>query len=128
MELKTSFWDKFTKEGRLKQLWIRALEEPDPQASLSLLREVQQRLQEYPAESLQLWITFLNVFLDTNRLRMLNETDLQAVEEMGNILAREPGLQLRPEEIWFRAVNAYDFLSAERQARALLVRIYRFPS
>lgn len=128
MELKTSFWGSFTREGRLKNQWVRALKDPDVASSLNRLRQVQQKLQHNPTIFAHLWMPFLDIFLDTTRASALTEADLTAATEMGNTLSGIPSVQLRPQEVWERVVKAYDARSEERQARALLTRIYNTPS
>ena len=128
MALETSFWGEFTSEGRLKNQWARALADPDPASSLNRLRAVQQRLREKPTAFAHLWMPFLNTFLDATRVRALTDGDLTASTEMGNALVGLASLQVRPEEIWARIVVAHDARGEERQARALLTRIYNAQS
>lgn len=125
---KASLWGWLTSEGRLKNQWARAVEDPDPARSLNRLREVQKKLQENPREFVHLWMPFLETFLDLSRVRALTDSDLTALEQMGDALSDHPEAEIRPEEVWLRVVEVYDARGEERQARTLLTRIYNVPS
>ena len=105
MEPKTSFWGQFTSEGRLKNQWALALNDPDMASSLNRLRQVQQKLQKNPISFAHLWMPFLDSYLDATRVHALTDADLIAVTEMGNALSGIAGVQIRPEEVWFRVVG-----------------------
>lgn len=125
---KASLWGWLTKEGRLKNQWARGLEEADPLQSLNQLRQVQQKLMKNPAEFAHLWMSFLDTFLDVNRVSALADSDMKAVEEMGDVISQYAGVQIRAEDVWLRVLRAYDTRKEERKARALLTHIYNAPS
>lgn len=128
MTPKASFWGKFSPEGRIKNLWAQALAEPNPDISLNQLREVLRLLLESPAELHQFWIAFLDVLLTPVYIHRLTGGDLLAIENMGQMLARGFARPLRPEDVWFRLLNAYVARSQEPQVRAFFTRIYSSPS
>lgn len=121
---KASFWGWLTREGRLKNQWARALSDPDPASSLTSLRQVQQKLAENPFAFLHLWPPFLDTYLDTSRVSRCTDSDLKALEEMGQSISDCAGVSVPPETIWLRVVEAYDSRGNARQARILLTRIY----
>jgi tetratricopeptide (TPR) repeat protein len=125
---KASFWGWLTKEGRLKNQWARGLEEADPLQSLNQLRQVQQKLMKNPAEFTHLWMSFLDTFFDASRVSALTDSDMKAVEEMGDVISQYSDVQIRAEDVWLRVLQAYDTRKEERKARALLTYIYNAPS
>lgn len=125
---KTSLWDVFTNEGRLKRLWTQALAETDPITSISQMREVLHKLLGNPVELVHLWLPFLDTLLDGKRVRLLSKEDLETVERMGSVLSKDASSQVRPEEIWFRVLQAYNVRTEEQAARLLLLHIYTSPS
>ncbi|EFH89904.1 hypothetical protein [Ktedonobacter racemifer] len=131
MEPKTSFWDKFTSEGRLKKQWEQALAEPDPSVALVLLRKVRKQMHHSPTKSIHLWLPFLETLLDQSRLPHLSEDDLAAVEDMGNMLVTSSPEELngvRPADIWLRVARAYEARNQPVQACKLFALTYRNPS
>jgi hypothetical protein len=128
MAPKASFWGKFSHEGRIKNLWAQAQAEPHPEISLNLWREVLQRLLEHPAELQHLWLPLLDILLTPMYLRRLTNRDIALIEHMGNALVGGVAHPLRPEEIWFRALHAYQARAQEPQIRNLFVRIYFSPT
>jgi len=125
---KASFWGWFTRVGRLKNKWARGLADPDAARGLSRLRQVREKLTESPAAYTYLWAPFLDSFLERDRIQSLEESDFNALIEMGALLVDMPGTEIRPEDVWQRVISAFDARGEERQARALLTRVYNAPS
>jgi hypothetical protein len=121
---KASFWGQFTREGRLKNQWAKGIEESDPERGLNLLRQVQQKLMKNPAEFPHLWLPFLDTFLDGNRVYALTNSDMKSVEEMGDLISQHSDVPVHAEEVWLRALQAYDRRKEKDKARELLTHMY----
>ncbi|MFL5704713.1 MAG: tetratricopeptide repeat protein, partial [Ktedonobacteraceae bacterium] len=121
------FLDQFNGEGWLKKQLTRALLDRNVETSLSRLRQIQQRLKTQPTRYAYLWIPFLDIFLHQSRVHALTPSDLIAVVEMGNILTNIQGMQVHPEDIWWKAIRACDMRGEERQSRTLLTYLYNDP-
>jgi hypothetical protein len=124
---KTSLFGWLTREGRLKNQWARALADQNPAHALEKLRKVRRKLRKDPAVYSHLWMPFINTYIDKNRLPLLKDSDLDALEEMGEALLHTSTPLLRPHEVWLRVIAAYDVRKEERKARALLTRICKTP-
>jgi tetratricopeptide (TPR) repeat protein len=122
---KTSLWDMFTNDGRLKRRWSQALAETDPRVSVEQMREILYKLCATPDASVHLWLSFLDTLFDGSRIQFLTKEDMATVERMGSVLSSGSAYQIRAEDIWFRLLQAYNVRGEENQARPLLVRIYR---
>nr|NIM12814.1 hypothetical protein [Candidatus Aminicenantes bacterium]NIN18809.1 hypothetical protein [Candidatus Aminicenantes bacterium]NIN42731.1 hypothetical protein [Candidatus Aminicenantes bacterium]NIN88142.1 hypothetical protein [Candidatus Aminicenantes bacterium]NIO81700.1 hypothetical protein [Candidatus Aminicenantes bacterium] len=115
----------FTREGRIKNLWAKALGDPIPDRTLEKLRKVLKKLRKNPEAYSHLWVPFIDTFINKSRLNALKEFDLKALEEMGEALSTFAKYRIRPDQVWLRVVEAYDARKEERQARALLTRVYK---
>lgn len=124
---KFSFWGRFTKEGRIKNHWARALEESDPAKRRRRFGRVQQELASDPAAFSHLWLPFLDSLLEAPRVRDLSSSDLAKIEVMGEALSGLD-LDLRPTDIWWRLVFAYDARRERQPAENLLTKICLSPT
>jgi hypothetical protein len=125
---KASIFGPLSKEGKLKNQWAHGLEDKDAARGLAELRQVRQSLADNPAEFGHLWIPFIDSFVDPVRAGSLTEQDVEALVEMGNALIKYPAVKVRPEDVWRRAVRAYDARREEPRSLALLVYMYKAPS
>ena len=124
---KTSFWGAFTKEGRLKSQWAHGLEEKDAVQSLKILRQVLQSFKENPGEFANLLLSFLDDFLDAGKVGFLSEADFATIDELGSAVSKLGNASIRPEDVWFRLIRAYDVRREVFPAQDLLTRIYNSP-
>ncbi|GHO65069.1 hypothetical protein KSC_039610 [Ktedonobacter sp. SOSP1-52] len=125
---KPTFLDRFSKMGRLKQQLTHAQTVQDVQMSIVELRHIQQQLQEDPKNLANLWLPFLEIFLDKSRVRALTENDLQNIEAMGMQLLNDPVENLDTGNMWSLIVQAYNVREEKRLARDLLTRMYHTSS
>lgn len=125
MQPSTSFWDTFSKRGRIKQRWSRALKKTDIQKSLALLRTVLQQMYASPARSFDLWLPFLDTFLANERVRSLTARDLIDVENMGMFLQQTLARPSAPPSLalWQRVFAAYHAREEYLQARRLAEKL-----
>ncbi|RMG22393.1 MAG: hypothetical protein D6732_25890 [Methanobacteriota archaeon] len=128
MRPKYSFWNWFSKKGRLQNKWYRALQESNLEKRIQHLLWIMMRLTEEPLIFVHLWDDFLECFLDPNHITLMRDEDLALVWKAGQRLADEPSLSLPPEILWFRLVKAYDDREERLKAAAVLRDIYWAPS
>src|SRR4051794_22817836 len=119
MDVRVSFWNWFTREGRVRNHWASALADPNAVRGLDRLRRVLQELRSDTTSLGHLAIPFLESFLDPCRVAALAESDLADLEES----AFSGWGQVPAEDIWLLVLQAYDIRGAEQPARALLTRI-----
>lgn len=141
MQPRTSFWNKFSDEGRVKQLWAKALNETDQEKGLALLRSVLAKISQPPV-FLHLWLPFLDTLLADERVQLLNANDLASIQKMGTFLQQGSDLHHAPpaSSVWQRlleahnrrgdallarnlALNIHEDKSTDKQMRAYCVRI-----
>lgn len=120
----TSLFGWFTREGRLKNEWARALKESNPDRSLQRLLKVCQRLASEPDRYSHLWLSFLDTCVTAERARHMTEPDFQIFQQMGDAAAARSKGGVRAVDIWTRVLQARDARSETRQACQLLARIY----
>ncbi|MCD6486973.1 MAG: hypothetical protein J7K35_06585 [Syntrophobacterales bacterium] len=121
----SSFWGWFTSQGRLKNHWARALREKKPERGLDKLRQVMKTLTKETARYPHLLLPFLDTFFDAKRIRSLTDRDFRSVMEAGRVLSNNPSPPVKPGEIWFRVVKAYDARQEKLKALNVLRDIYR---
>ncbi|GCE07573.1 hypothetical protein [Dictyobacter aurantiacus] len=127
MQPTVSFWDKFSREGRIKKALIEAHSERDSQKSLDLLRFVRKKLSE-PPFYFHLWSPFLTAFLSPERRQHLSDEDLTDVETMAQFLQQ----QTAPTDdmssasmIWQPLFEAYIARGAHTYVRQLAEKLYK---
>ena len=121
---KYSFWNWFSKKGRLKNNWARAIQESNLEKKIQRLRRVMQKVVEEPSIFVHLSGDFLESFLDPNHITLMSDEDLSLVWKAGQGLADDPSLSLSPEILWFRLVKAYDDREERLKAVTVLRDIY----
>lgn len=121
----SSFWGWFTSQGRLKNRWALALRDKKPERGLEKLRQVMKILTKETARYPHLLLPFLDTFFDAKRVRLLTDRDFRSVMEAGRVLSNNPSPPVKPGEIWFRVVKAYDACQEKLKAINVLRDIYR---
>src|SRR5258708_477230 len=121
---KTSLIGWFTRAGRLKNEWARALADSDQANGLNRLRSVFAKLAADPVRFGRLWLSFLDTFLSPPRTRSLRESDFQVLRQIGDTASKQPSIGVRAADVWMRAVAAHDIRGESRQACQLLTRTY----
>src|SRR5262245_16211590 len=103
----TSFFGWFTREGRLRNEWARALKESDPDRGLQQLLKVCQQLAAEPDRHGHLWLPFLDTCVTANRAQHMTEPDFQIFQQMGDAAARAKA-GVRAIDVWTRVLKARD--------------------
>lgn len=118
----SSFGDLLSPSGRLRRQWKAALEDPDPRSALERLREVRVRMEKRPEAAAEMWTDFLRSMVGQPFRQLLTESDFEALERVGRLVADAGDLPLdhavRP------LAAALLGRGEEQQANDLLTRLY----
>ncbi|HEY2701320.1 MAG TPA: tetratricopeptide repeat protein [Pseudonocardiaceae bacterium] len=117
----------FTRRGRLRNGWAKALAQPDPAVRLARLRSLFPRFGEKPKLYADLWAPFLDSVLRGTDPALLAPADLAALEDIGFALTAPPAPPLTRRDALGPLLSARDLLRQPQAAIALLTRMYRAP-
>ncbi len=121
---KTSFLGWFTRQGRLKNRWARALNITDPQQRISKLRLIWHSLSSDPQQFGELWLPFLEDYFDNELLGELTEEDFSVVEAATNQPDRLSNSGIPVIELWLRLIPALDERGEKLKSNAVLRKIF----